>query len=76
MAYFPRSQAEALLKTLEDDNGDSDITPYNFSEMSNEELEEELCLSGTIHDELMDGVVDDDDPRAIEWVDLDALEEG
>jgi len=56
---FLRTDAIRVLSEMQDDADyldDSDRT--NFAEMSNEDLEAELCLSGIIHDEDMGGVFD------------------
>ena len=58
--HFTRTEAIDLLKILENSQyDDEEIEPYDFDTMSNEDLEEELCLSGVIHDCYMLGVIDD-----------------
>jgi len=59
---FTRSEAIDIL--IEQSDPDVDEMPSEDFEtyvegLSNEELEEELCLTGYIHDEDMGGVVDD-----------------
>ncbi len=53
-----RAEAIEHLTRLQEDNDDFDVEPYNFPEMSNTDLENELCSSGMIHDNHMDTVVD------------------
>jgi len=56
-----RSEAISSLRQLEDDqfpDGEEYFIP-NYTSMTNEELRDELCLSGTYHDTKLDAVVDD-----------------
>lgn len=56
---FLREDAIRVLSELQDDDDYvSDSDRIDFSEMSNEDLESNLCLSGIIHDEDMGGVFD------------------
>lgn len=54
---FTRADAIMVLNALNEDLDPEDQQDY--SNMSNDELESELCLSGMIHDEYMAGVFDD-----------------
>ena len=58
---YTRSEAVQLLNQLtESQFGDPDeYDDPDPTTLTNEELEEELCLSGVVHDEDMAGVVDD-----------------
>ncbi len=54
--YFTRDEAIGILEELQKD---ADCEPHdlrNFAAMSNEELGEELCLCGHVHDEDFGGV--------------------
>lgn len=52
---FTRSYAISVLKDLDDCCG---ADPRDFAAVTNEELESELCLSGSVHDADMGGVFD------------------
>ena len=51
---FTRQEAIDMLLEIQDEEDETDI-----KELSCEELEEELCLSGLVHDEDMGGVEED-----------------
>ena len=57
---FTRIEALEALKPMNEDMGpgDEEWGYTDYSTMSNEELGAELCLSGTIHDDDFDKVVD------------------
>jgi hypothetical protein len=54
---FTRSEAIEHLLRLQKDNEDFDIEPFDFSTMSNEDLGDELCSSGMVHDTNFDSVI-------------------
>ena len=54
-----RSNAIYLLERLNDPDFMDPEDMEDFSAMSNDELLENICSSGTIHDEDIDAVVDD-----------------
>ena len=56
---FTRTEAIQLLTMLEASQFDDDYEELDLANMSNEDLEEELCMSGVVHDNDMLGVVDD-----------------
>ena len=54
---YTRAEAIELLTLLQESQYDDEIDPYDFDSMDNAELEEELCLSGVVHDDDMLGVI-------------------
>jgi hypothetical protein len=54
---FSRKEALEILKAMEEDNDLDDEDKQLWDSMSNEELGDELCLSGCIHDESFDKVI-------------------
>lgn len=53
-----RAEAIEHLTRLYEDNKDFGADPFDFPNMSNEDMGNELCCSGMIHDENFDSVVD------------------
>ena len=57
--HYTRKEAIELLIMLQESQYDPDeVEPYDFDSMSNADLEEELCMSGVVHDNDMLGVID------------------
>ena len=56
---FSRTTAIDKFKMLQESQFDDDeIEPYVFENMTNDDMEEELCMSGVVHDSDMVGVYD------------------